>query len=783
MLIPFNDVKSTDAQFGGKAYALAMLSQQGFQVPHGVILDRLPETEGEFNEIFNWWDELKNPQLAVRSSARGEDSGNYSFAGQNSTFLEIQSREELRTAIGKCFDSIKQSSSQAYGKHFLGEERDQSMNVLIQQMVHAKYSGVFFSKDPRGQSNQWVLEALDGLGENLVSGKKTPDFFCPDNKADWSKKLLDAHRIKEVSDLGEKVQDYLKYEVDMEWAVGDDDQLYLLQARPITTLNKEGVVDSKIIVAAELKRLKEKYSPNTVWDGQTFAEWTGYPSPITFDLWRQAFSPQHAFGNALARLGYMSFSHDKVGIKSSILDKVFGHAYVNLEELGTLFFGPIPYRIEPHPRPHLKFDFKKIDLTTILRTPQSIFKMLKVGWNLSTNRKKWLISCREELTTFKDKMDRPMETNIFKDWSDEAILTRFQKEYQNFATHALHWPFILIILTESTLNSLSAIIKSVLGKEETEKTLKQWMSIGLETATMEMNRYFKKACAYPEVRPFFMSRYGHRGPGELDLSHKRWIELQESAFYDLSVKEYEEHKETQLEKKMSVESEIEELNTFKRTIILQEWKLLKEMLELREQWKMELLKPYAHIRFLALEMGHRLGIGEDVFWLDGDDYATLTSLKTTNLSKEFKEKIIRRKQEKENMKPFSFPQIIALKSIENIVQKDPDNSKAQTFKGDALSPGIVEGVVLVVEDISTIDMNSIDKNTILVAEATDPGWTPLFMKVKGIITEKGGVLSHCAIVAREMKIPAVSGIYQCHKKLKNGQHVWVDGNNGRINLQ
>jgi phosphohistidine swiveling domain-containing protein len=102
------------------------------------------------------------------------------------------------------------------------------------------------------------------------------------------------------------------------------------------------------------------------------------------------------------------------------------------------------------------------------------------------------------------------------------------------------------------------------------------------------------------------------------------------------------------------------------------------------------------------------------------------------------------------------------------------------FEGEALSSGIVKGKAMIVKEISKVDLAAVDEDTILVAEATDPGWTPLFTKVKGIVVEKGGVLSHCAIVAREMKVPAVSGIDQCHNRFKDGDVLWVDGENGRV---
>ena len=305
------------------------------------------------------------------------------------------------------------------------------------------------------------------------------------------------------------------------------------------------------------------------------------------------------------------------------------------------------------------------------------------------------------------------------------------------------------------------------------------MAYGLQTSTSEMNRYFKKACAYPKHRPFFMSRYGHRGPGELDLSSQRWIEIGDRSFYDLDPQEYESTKSQLFDDQLEVVQEIDQIDSFKRSIIKQEWLMLKELLELREIWKMELLKPYAHIRFILNELGGRLGINSDIFWLEAEEVFTL---KDGQVSKEHLDLIEMRKMRKENMKRFSFPQIVSLEQIEKTLNgeiKEQDDF----LNGEPLSPGFVEGKVLIVENPNDVNLNDIDENAILVAETTDPGWTPLFTKVKGIIVEKGGVLSHCAILARELHLPAVSGIYQCHKKLKNGQTIWLDGNYGRISTK
>lgn len=99
-------------------------------------------------EVFSWWKSIDFPLLAIRSSAFGEDSKEMSFAGQNQSFLNVKNEEELRSCILKCFHSVDREASKSYRKFFTGTEQSAPMNVVIQEMVHATYSGVYFSKDP-----------------------------------------------------------------------------------------------------------------------------------------------------------------------------------------------------------------------------------------------------------------------------------------------------------------------------------------------------------------------------------------------------------------------------------------------------------------------------------------------------------------------------------------------------------------------------------------------------------------------------------------------------------
>ncbi|MBC7537460.1 MAG: phosphoenolpyruvate synthase [Bacteriovorax sp.] len=750
----FKDITTEHQFLGGKAYALGLLSNAHFSVPDGAVLSALPITEAEWENIFDWWKALGLPKLAIRSSAQGEDSGEQSFAGQNSTFLNIHDQLSIKKSVAKCFESINKKSSALYREHFL-KEKSQSvqMNVVLQVMVDPLYSGVFFSVDPRSNEKGWVLEAIEGYGEDLVSGKKTP-FHFEENKSH----ITSLFNLDEVVSVGNKVRDYFGFGIDMEWAIDKNNNFFVLQARPITALS--GKSNEKKLIQQEIERLKNSHAADTIWDGQTFSEWSGPPSELTFSLWREAFAANGAFSVALKKLGYLGLDQELNNETHSLLEKIFGRAYVNISLMAPLYFGSIPYKMVPRPQPHLKFDFHKMTFSNFVNTPFTMWKMLKIGWRLSTERRVFLDECVKELQLFKNKL----VSENYKNLDSIKLIEMFTIESQNFYSMVLVYPLVLIILIESTNQSLRAMLKGVLSSSEIEQKLKLWMSHGLHTVTMKMNEDYQLACLDNTKRSSFLKTYGHRGPGELELSHHRWSELSDKIFYNITPGLLKK------DNSLNVIQDIRDLKTYKKLAIEKEWILLKEMLELREAWKMTLLKPYAELRSIVLEIAERESLEETIFWHDCKEI----------VNHDFnKERAIQRKEKINILKAISLPPIISLSELKAITEEKTVD-KSNVLTGTPLSPGFVFGEVRVVIDPENVDTNLWPDNVILVAESTDPGWTGLFLKSKAVIVEKGGVLSHCAIVAREMNLPAISEIKQCHLRLKDGDKIWVDGNNGRI---
>lgn len=757
----FSEITKKHSHLGGKGFALGLMKNAGFPVPDGLILDAIPNTDEEWKAIFSWWEINHKPKLAIRSSAVGEDSEEQSFAGQNSTYLNVNSESEIKSAIKNCFQSMYRSSSTLYREHFLKDKAlDATMNVVIQIMVAPKISGVYFSVDPRTNETGWIVEAIEGLGEDLVSGKKTPWHF--EEKKIAETKIFN---LKSLVETGYRVRDFFEVEIDMEWAINQEDQIQVLQARPITALS--GKSEEKRMISEEIKRLRDTHDADTVWDGNTFAEWSSPPTELTFSIWREAFSKQHAFSSALKKLGYLGINHELKNETHSLLEKIFDRAYVNISMMAPLYFGPIPYRLELGKEPKLKFDFKRMDLKTFILTPFTWARMLKVSLRLSTERRKWLNDCHRELSEFHAKSFRVNNVNYYENISDDELYSTFKNECFEFYDRHLIWPLLLVTLIESTSQSLKALLKGVIPDNEIENTYRRWLGIGLSTVTMEMNQEYQKASLDISKRLHFLEKYGHRGPGELELSNPRWSELKESAFIKITPNNLT----TNNHEKTLVENEISNLKSYKKQVIEKEWLLLKEMLELREKWKMDLLSPYSHIRFLALEIAKRNNLGNLIFWFSFEEI----------INQKFdRQKAVKRKKHSELSKSIYLPSIISLKNLEDIFIDKNNDSKV--LNGESLSGGLVFGEIRIVTDPDHVDTSNWPENTVLVAEATDPGWTGLFLKSKAVIVEKGGVLSHCAIVAREMNLPAISGIKQCHTRFKNGDKVWVDGNNGRITL-
>jgi phosphohistidine swiveling domain-containing protein len=254
--------------YGGKGASLGKLMQIGMKVPEGfVIPTNIVDIKNYETEILNAFDKLNCEFVAVRSSANAEDSTSDSFAGQFKTCLFVK-KEDLLEEITECKKFLDSDRVKAYCEVKKIDRKKISLAIVVQKMVQSKIAGVCFTANPvsRG-ADEIIIEACYGLGEASVSGEITPDrYVIKNNKItkniseqekqlvyDQDRKTVRYQEVEEVMQRRQKMDDSLirklvriarnvekhyQKPIDIEWAI-EGKQIYILQARPITTISSD----------------------------------------------------------------------------------------------------------------------------------------------------------------------------------------------------------------------------------------------------------------------------------------------------------------------------------------------------------------------------------------------------------------------------------------------------------------------------------------------------------------------------------------------------------------
>ena len=268
-VLPLGDPRCREVRLsGGKGGSLATMVQEGLPVPPGFVITSaafLAEVdEGRLRSLCCSRNmagardivaaarppaaliadhyALISSRVAVRSSACAEDSEEASYAGQQDSYLNVDGLAAVLSKIVECWLSFFADRAVFYRAE-KGSLNDVAMAVIVQKMIDSKKSGVLFTVDPvQGRKDRMVVEAAFGLGENVVDGRQTPDHYVLDRKGTLKrsrvvgKQALDEKELKQLADLGRKLEELRRCPQDLEWAFDQQGELSLLQSRPITTI-------------------------------------------------------------------------------------------------------------------------------------------------------------------------------------------------------------------------------------------------------------------------------------------------------------------------------------------------------------------------------------------------------------------------------------------------------------------------------------------------------------------------------------------------------------------
>jgi pyruvate,water dikinase len=834
----FSEIDAADlSRVGGKGLNLGKLTQVGFRVPQGFCLttdaylfsvQNLSEQNADsikdlmlaselVTEIRTAYEKLQTATVAVRSSATAEDLAEASFAGQQDTFLNV-TPDELLEALKACWASLWSERAIAYRQTQGIDDEGLAMAVVIQEMCDADVSGVLFTVSPFN-ADVSIVESNWGLGESVVSGAITPDSFHVSREtgevverniavkremvtatgvsevasAQQDVSSLTDTQLKELTRLGMQVEAHYGQPMDIEWALADG-QFVLLQARHVTvrdTASKASKETVEELRQGEIQILEARAEPHgTVWCHHNLAEVLPTPLPMTWGIMKTFMSGAGGLGKAYRGLGfYPSGRLDDEGI----LDLICGRIYVNLNREAELHFEGFPFAhdfaaLKRNPQQAMyaqaQTDITRSNASFWLKLPLHIVRMSKAEMRLRQCRSDFDRLLTEEVfPTFQAEVEAERDI-LYSDLSDAELVAKFQtwraKTLNDFAPKAL----TATLLAGFSLQRLEAGLQKCLD-ETAAKMLASRLISGLSgNLTVETNEKLQQVATGELTLTDFLKDYGHRAVDEFELAQPRWRE--DATYLEQIVASFrqegpqmpesDQHFARRVEQREAAEKELAAILRDKaglRKQIESELDFTRRYMPFRETAKFYLMLGYEQIRRALLELDGRYALDGGIFYLVPDELQLLMN------GKDFSDVIATRKMERELMLQIEVPDVIFSDSLEQIGAPMATDA-AEMYTGVAVSAGIATGKARVL--LTPADIRPSDRDYILVCPSTDPAWTPLFLHAAGLVMERGGILSHGAVVAREYGVPAVANIPNATRHIADGQRLHIDGKAGTVSI-
>lgn len=767
---------------GGKGGTLARLRRKKFPVPDGlVILPAAFENDG-LNETA-WKDAREHLRklrksggtsgFAVRSSAAGEDATLTSFAGEFETVLNVSRDEDIRQAINTVYRSRCTERVMAYSSVH-GMKSPPAMAVIVQEMVPADYAGILFTADPvSGNHLKMVGSFVDGLGDKLVSGATDGESFTlsrpgggyqgPEVMRPFATRLFR---------LGKRLEAELKDYQDIEWALAGG-KLYLLQARPITTMQSFN---------PETGEWNDSHRGDFLWSNTNIGEaLSGVFTPLAWTVFRAylqgstpVFYPGHiSFGNicgrAYANFGEYAAAFNRTGFKREMALRLVEH-----------ISGQVPDDIRIPPCSMTWMDA----LLALLTYIADYYRMMILERISRTRYLKFLsIQNREVMGRINAVTDGAGLAYIYR-----SMIVKIARGSQFYT--------VMFANQAQILNLIQPRLKKIAGAQDATALLSGISDHDEQLESMRPLVDIARVSRGEMDREEYISRYGYRGIHEGDIASPKpiedpgWLDRQLSA-YAAEAAAAEAMRDKQVRLHREARQRLIKKYPMRGRLYLRFVELFNGYSRLRELYRSRLTESLYTLRRWALKAGELLGMDEDVFLLTLDELLALLKGKDCPAL----ETIPQRRTTYERYRSYPpYPAYIRGRFDPEPWLHDPrrrsdrfgtDSTEPVTMAGKVLygrpgAGGIVEGTVRILKSIE--DSAELQKGEVLVSVITNIGWTPVFPRAAAVITDVGSSLSHAAIVARELGLPAVVGCTNATMLLKTGDRVRVDGLRGTVEI-
>ena len=797
-----------------KARHLEILKEQGFPVPKFILVSENEEADLSFSE---------RDCFAVRSNFSTEDGGEHSFAGQFLTRLNVK-REKVQEAVQEVFASYAGSleykekanrgkeeycpTKREKGEQEKEEQQEKAEQkklessietVLIQEMLFPEKSGVLFTKNPKGILSEMVVVLGQGLGDKVVEDQEnvlTYHYFpgeclyqegrgqsCMSEQAQESPGLaLDEEELKTLFTLGERIERIFQKPMDIEFAI-EKGKVYILQAREITTL--------------------DMHLPVRILDNSNISEsFPGICLPLS-----ESFAGE-MYSGIFTSLG-RRFLGKKVSSYKELFQRMVGG-----------FSGRMYYEISSWYDILRLLPFSR----KIIPVWQGMLGVSNEEISFSKKRPSFFLKCRIAILFCYYFFVSQRKMKELDSYFQERYASYSKKVDAEEDAKALYQIFLEMkedLLREwdiTLINDMVSFISTHLYGKKTAFSLETMKPVrALSALKTVAGKYGLDSEEYRREKKSYIFAYGDRIVGELKLETRtyrtneelldRWI--LDSLETDSVEKDCEE---------TSCSGKASELKQRKSFL----YRLAESSCNNREISRLHRTRCFGLMRRIVDKIGEKT-IGFDVYYL------SLNELKELLFSgKDFSLKIAR---EKELRKAFERLPVLSRVKLLGKVDRDPlageirvlnykfvkgkgsreeksgksedifssesmnlkrkedikgqdvekgkeaGNNTPRVFFGRGVSKGIFRGEVLKIKSLQEVRATEA-KGKILLSYSTDPGWFPYLNMAEGLITERGSLLSHSAILARELEKPAVVNIPNIMEELQSGDIVEIDGDLG-----
>ncbi len=759
---------------------------------------------------------------AVRSSATAEDLATASFAGQQDTYLNIIGKDAILRHISRCWASLFTDRAVIYRLQNGFDHNNIFLSVVIQKMVFPEAAGIMFTADPITMNRKVTsIDASFGLGEALVSGLVNADNYkvrdgriidkniSTKNLAIYALKeggteekkveagrqnmqTLTDEQIIQLEHLGRTIEGYFSRPQDIEWCLYEN-KFFIVQSRPITTL----------------------YPIPDVQDGKNHVY--------------MSFGHQQMMTDAMKPLGLSCFQYS--GGDGTLMIQAGGRLFMDLSHDMASTFGrtlavAAMGKVDPLINSALKNLTKRKEFIKSLSRGKRFLSMGSgyFSWALVTQfikiyrsvdvgvvpalmrkneaaikelEKKFAALSGDELFAAAD-MELKQLIKVIGDpqglgsvWTGALAVSWVNKNVEKW----LGEKGVADTLTQSAPNNVagemglelldvSDVVRQYPAVAEYLKTVKPE---GADVFFNDLGKLEGGEAVSKAMREF-LAKYGVRCSGEIDITKPRWIE-EPSALAPMILSNIENftpgaHKEIfERGLKEAEEKRREILRRLSKGKAKKAEKMIsriRSFIGYREYPKYVMVWRYWIVKQALLREAEKLvqcgtfRKREDIYYLSFEELREAARTKTFDYNK-----ILKREEEFEVYEKLTPPRLMT--SEGEIIPGEYDSGKAPkgALLGIPASSGVVEGrarVILRLEDAA------LSKGDILVTRFTDPSWTPVFVSISGLVAEVGGIMTHGSVVAREYGLPAVVGVENATRLIKDGQRIRINGSEGYVEI-